>query len=69
MNIILETFARTWLKDNLAKCKQDQQVLFKRMFAFKYPTKATAQVIDDIVIDQLDSAMMLVERTLEKNRK
>lgn len=80
MNEQLQKFARKTLKDGLAKCTEDQQVLFKRMYipwAFgiinenrKLTDEELATQINDVVDkmpdDKLDWAMQQVQRTLDE---
>ncbi len=66
MNNELEAFARTSLKENLAKCTEGQQFIFKRMYSHGDVNKEINQVVDDMSISKLDWAMQQVQRTIDK---
>ena len=68
MNDQLQHYARETLKENLAKCTDAQQLLFKRMYSFKNLKLPIADVVDNIEVKGLDWAMQQVQRTLDKNR-
>jgi hypothetical protein len=65
MNPRLIKFAKTCLKEDLAKCTECQQNLFKMIYGSL--DMEINSVIDDIPGDELDWAMNLVERTLKKD--
>lgn len=65
MNKILENFARTWLKENLAKCTEGQQHVFKRMYGPFATLQNIDNVVDGIDTKQLDWAMTQVSNTLK----
>lgn len=73
MNNVLSSYARNQLKTDIAKCTEEEQDLFKRMYAL--PTNllscdklklSTDSIIDKMSDDELDWVMQQVERTLEK---
>lgn len=66
MNGQLENYARQTLKEGLANCTQEQQLLFKRMYSFKDLDCPINNVVDLVSEEQLDWAMQQVERTLQK---
>jgi hypothetical protein len=65
----LQEFARHELKAGLAKCTEDQQLLFKRMYSHKNPTLPIDEVVDRMPVGKLENAMDQVERTVIKNQK
>lgn len=66
MNKQLEDFARKTIKEGLAKCPEDWQVIFKRMYAHGDLEKDINQVVDDMEADKLDWALQQVENSLKK---
>lgn len=58
---------RKRLKDSLALCNTDQQLVFKRMYSHKDLDKDINQVVDDMNTDHLDWAILQVEKTIKKN--
>jgi len=79
MNTELQKFARTTLKDELSKCTEAQQLIFKRMYIpwaleiinenRRLTEEELAMPINDLVDkmpeDKLDWAMQQVQRTLD----
>ena len=68
LNNQLEEFARTKLKEGLAQCTDDQQHLFKQMYAFENLDCPINEAVDNMSAEKLDWAMQQVERTL-KNKE
>jgi hypothetical protein len=68
LNKTLDEAARRALKDMLAQCSEDQQLLFKRMYSEGDLEKPIDDVVDMMPFDKLDWAMEQVGRTVEKNR-
>ena len=66
MNNQMQEFARSTLKDGLAQCTENQQFLFKRMYAHGKVEIPINAVIDQMPDDKLDWAMQQVEGTLKK---
>ena len=66
MNNQLQNYARTSLKEGLAKCREGQQMMFKRMYANGNLNASIDDVVDNMPEDKLDWAMQQVERTLSK---
>lgn len=64
MNETLQNFARATLKEDIAKCTPEQQLLFKMMYSHKDLEKNIYAVIDDLPEEKLDWAMQQVSRTL-----
>ena len=69
MNKELQEYARTQLKQRLAKCTDDQQLFFKRMYANKKLETPIDIVVDNMPEDKLDWAMQQVSATLRKSNK
>jgi len=73
MNEQLQTFARTTLKEGLAKLPEASVLLFKRMYgpqggvtAEELARMDIEGIVDQMPEDKLDWAMEQVRRTLEK---
>ncbi len=66
---ILNTTARAELKEGLSLCTEEQQLLFKRMYAGGKLDKNINSVVDSMPTEKLDWAMQQVEATLKKKRK
>ncbi len=66
MNDTLRAFAKQQLKDGLAQCTEQQQLLFKRMHSHKNLEATIDEAVDAMPDDRLDWAMQQVERTLTK---
>ena len=66
MNNILQNYARAQLKEMLARCTKDMQMLFKRMYSHKDLTLDIDTVVNNMPEEKLDWAMQQCERTLEK---
>lgn len=66
MNNELQKYARKTLKDNLQKCTEDEQLMFKRMYAGEDLEKDINVVVDDMESEKLDWAMQQVQRSLDK---
>lgn len=64
MNDQMQEFARTALKEGLAKLSGSQQLLFKRMYSHTDLTKHINDVVDAMPQEKLDWAMQQVQRTL-----
>ena len=69
MNIILQSYARTFLKDNLHRCSEEKQLVFKRMYANGMLELPIDKVINQMPYSKLDWAMVQLENTLKKNSK
>jgi len=68
MNEKLKNFGKEELKKGLAKCTEDEQNLFKQMYAFEYRGKDIDYVVDHMPEEKIDWAMQQVERTLAKKQ-
>lgn len=74
MNQQLDEFARTWLKDNLAKLPAPSQRIFKLMYGRKNGKRSVAEtelvcinsVVDEMEPEKLDLAMKQVSNSLSK---
>lgn len=69
MNEQLQVVARRKLKEGLAKCTIAQQYLFKRMYSPNDKELPIDDVVDNMSVDQLDIAMLQVQRTLDQKEK
>jgi hypothetical protein len=69
MNAQLQEFARNTLKEGLAQCSPDQQMVFKRMYAHGALDMPINQVVDRLSESKLDWAMQQIQNTLVKNQK
>lgn len=66
MNQMLQTFARQYLKDGLAKLPEGHVDVFRRMYSHKNPTALIPDVVDRMPVEKLDWAMQQVANSLEK---
>lgn len=66
MNHLLQTFARSWLKEQLAKLPESNQDVFKRMYSPFAIAAPMDRVIDQMPADKLDWAMTQVENSMKK---
>lgn len=67
MNTHLKCFAKDFLNVHLAKCTEDQQIMFKKMYGKGNLEKNIMDIVEDMPSDKLDRAMIQVEQTLIKN--
>ena len=67
MNQTIDKMIRSTLLEKLTGCREDQQVLFKRMYSGGCWEKSVEDVVNSMPADKLDWAMTQVEQTLEKN--
>ena len=68
MNEELSTYARTFLKENIAKCTEGEIHVFKKMYSPTNPSLDIDKVIDQMPNEKLDWAMDQVKNSL-KNKK
>lgn len=66
MNRTLAQFARQTLKENLALCNAEQQLIFKRMYSYDDLDLPINEVVENMPDEKLDRAMQQVEKTLSK---
>lgn len=66
VNEILKNTAKDYLKTNLLKLPESNQLLFKRMYSHENLDASIDEVVDNVPEDKLDWAMQQVERTLSK---
>lgn len=66
MNKQLEEFARTELREGLAKCTDLQISRFKRMYSHDNLDASINEVVDKMPTERLDWAMKQVQNTLNK---
>ncbi len=71
MNNELETYARNWLKENLAGLSEGHHSLFKRMYGFKKDMTADEVIGQDInaVVDSMPSEKLNWAMQQVKNTK
>ena len=69
MNDQLQRYARETLKEGLSQCTDDQQMLFKRMYANGDLSLPIAEVVDRMPEGKLDWAMKQVSNTLKNNKE
>lgn len=67
MNKQLRVFAEATLKEGLAKCTEDQRLLFKKMYAHGNLEMPIDKVVDNLPDEKIDWAMQQVEQTLKSN--
>jgi len=66
MNEQLQNFARTEIKNGLAKLSESHHLLFKRMYSHKNIEANINDVVDAMPEDKLDWAMQQVQRSIDK---
>ncbi len=66
MNDQLQEFAKTQLKDGLAKLPENSRMLFKRMYSHDDLSAYIDDIVDVMPEDKLDWAMQQVQRSLDK---
>ncbi len=66
MNKKLQSFGREFLKENLKKCNDAQQTIFKRMYSNGNLGLTIEEVVDRMPESKIDWAMQQVSRTLDK---
>ena len=66
MNSQLQDFARTELKEGLARLPESHHLIFKRMYSHLNLSAPINQVVDNMHEDKLDWAMQQVQRSLDK---
>jgi hypothetical protein len=69
MNVILDAFARQWLKDNLALCSEKEQQVFMMMYSHQDRDRPIDAAVDAMPTERLDLVMVQVKRTLDKQRR
>ena len=67
MNQQLQDFARSQIKEGLAKCRSGQQLMFNRMYSHLDLDRDINAVVDDMPEDNLNLAMEQVRRSVEAN--
>lgn len=65
VNLQMDSFKRQNLKDGLAQCTEEEQMIFKRMYSHKDVTLPINEVVDKMLAAQLDWATTQVFRTIE----
>jgi hypothetical protein len=68
-NKTLINSAKETLKELLAKCTQEQQFMFKRMYCHRNLELPINDAIDQMANDKIDWAVTQVEETIKKNSK
>ncbi len=66
MNEQLQELARMTLKNELARCSNDEQLIFKKMYAHKNLEVDIDTAVDEMSETKLETAMDQVRRTLAK---
>jgi hypothetical protein len=69
MNVILDAYARQWLKDSLALCSEKEQAVFMMMYSHQDRDLPIATVVDRLPTERLDWVMVQVKRTLDAQKK
>jgi len=64
MNKQLESFARAWIRENIKKCNERAQLLFRRMYSHKDIDKDMDLIVSEMEDEKLDWAMSQIERAL-----
>lgn len=64
MNIILQNFARKYLKENIIKLDEELIVVFKKMYSNGHMDRNIDLVIDKMDSERLDHAMTQVRNSL-----
>lgn len=64
MNKQLEQYARSCLKENLAKIPSEMHNIFKRMYSHNDLDKDINDIVDDMECDKLDLAMQQVQLSI-----
>jgi hypothetical protein len=72
MNEILVQYAKDWINDRASSLTPDQRKLFKRMYcgskyADRYESLQFSEIVNRMSGDQLNIAMMQIQRTLVKS--
>ena len=66
MNEQLQNFARTELKNGLARLPESHHLMFKRMYSHKNLEASINDVVNAMPEDKLDWAMQQVQRSIDK---
>jgi hypothetical protein len=69
MNTQLQQFARNFLKENLNKLPEGNQLIFKRMYSHKKLDACINDVVDNMKEETLDWAMTQVQNSIDKIHK
>ena len=69
MNAELSTYARTFLKENIAKCTEGEIHVFKMMYSPTNPGLDIDKVVDKMPDEKLDWAMSQVKNTMKNNKQ
>lgn len=68
MNDKLQQFARQSLNDDLAKCTEAEQLVFRRIYCPSDLAKPLSEVVESIPAEKLSWAMEQVDRTNSKRQ-
>ncbi len=66
MNNTIIELTKSEIKKGLSKCTNDQQHLFKRMYSHNNLDLDINTVVDNMDVENLDTALSQIERTLAK---
>jgi hypothetical protein len=67
MNVLLEEYARDWLRVHACRLTDEQRHVFKRMYSHEDLSADMEKVIASMPKEKLDWAMMQVNDTIKKN--
>lgn len=68
MNTTIEKYARNQIKQLLAQCNEEQQMIFKRMYSHRNLDLPIDAVVDNMPVEKLDWALSQCECTIDKNK-
>ena len=66
INQTLRNAAKQILKDLLSQCTEDQQTMFKRMYAHKSLDLSIDEAVDQMDPEKMDHAISQCERSVNK---
>lgn len=67
MNKSIEAFARKTIKENLLKCTEAQQLMFKRMYSYDDLTRDIDSIVETLSEKRLNHALTQIQNTLKLN--
>lgn len=68
MNTNFANAGKKILKELLAKCTEQQQIMFKRMYCHNNLTLSINEAVDQMDESKIDWAITQCERTIDKNK-
>ena len=66
MNSIEVAILHQLIRDKIILCTEAEQLMFKRMYSHKDLNKPILEVVDDLPIEKLKTALSQIENTLAK---